>query len=540
MKEIKRIHIAKIPYDVEVGAKKALEEYLKALEVYSHDEDIVSEVEIRITEILDERGVKKGGVITHDDVEALKKQLGQPQEFREEDDELPVEVVDETTTQPRKLFRDTDHAVFGGVLAGIAAFFKVSPVIVRLVFIILAFASLGTALLVYFVLWIAVPPARSAADKLQMMGRAVTVQAIRELNEQEAVRPIAVIRDHRGLFIVMGIASVIAACIAALVTIGITSAILFGSQHYVIAPGTGSRFIIGAFVLAVLSGVLLTLLFILTAYASFAQKMTKRVLVSMCVVIVMGLFSFGGAVGIVRYASLQRSYYIDANTRTQDMSLPVNTTAISSIDIDTHGVKVMYYPTDGKPYAELHAVVKSQSDLPNVVTTVVGTTLHVTAVQKTGDICTTTLLWCNDTRPTLEVHAPALTLITAEKDSMITYQPNEQPDLAVHAGENVSVDLLPGIVHAVTVTQGRSSVVSLTEATVDDVSVTSAPSSNTDLGTVKTLTVQDNGSCPAPVGSALIDVWRVTSGSLTVNSQKQTARTVDTGCTKVNVEEAQQ
>lgn len=536
MKEIKRIHIAKVQYDVEVGAKKALEEYLKALEVYSHDDDIVREVEIRITEILDDRGVKKGGVITQADVEALKDQLGKPQEFMDEDDEAIVEVVDDVTSN-RKLFRDTDHAVFGGVLAGIAAFFKVNIAVVRLVFIIVALASFGTALLVYIVLWIAVPPARTAADKLQMAGRPVTVHAIREMNEHDVGRRVDEVRGRRAMFVVLGIASIIAACIAALITVAATSAVLFGSQHYVITPGTGSRFVIGAFILAVLSGVLLTILFILTAYAAFSQKMTKRVLVSICVVIVMGLFSFGGAIGVTRYASMQRSYYIDANTRTQDVTLPVTTTSVNSIDIDTHGVKVKYYPTDGKPYAELHAVVKNQSDLPSVTTAVTGTTLRVTAVQKTGDICTTTLLWCNDTQPTLEIHAPALTLITAEKDSMIAYQPNEQSDLAIHAGENVSVDLLPGVVHTVTATQGLGSVISLTEATVDTASITTATSSNTDLGTVKVLSVQDNDSCPAPAGRARIDVWHISGGSMIMNGSSQAAKSTSTGCTQINVEE---
>ena len=540
MKEIKRIHIAKVPYDVELGAKKELESYLKALETYSHDDEIITEVEIRITEILDDRGVKKGGVITQTDIDALKHQLGEPREFMEEDNESLVEAKAATTASPRKLFRDTDNAVFGGVLAGIAAFFKVNPVVVRLVFILLALASMGTALLVYLVLWIAVPPARTAADKLQMTGRSVTVHAIREINERDAGRKTNLSKDGRRVSLVLaGIISVIAACISALVTIGVTTAVLFGSQHYAIAPGTGSRFLIGAFALAVFSGVLLTVLFILTAYASFAQKMTRRVLVSICVVIVAGLFSFAGAVGVVRYASLQRSYYIDANTRTQTIQLPTDSTTVTALMIDTHGVKVKYYPSSGKPYAVLHAVVKSEADLPSVTTAVNGATLQVEATQKSGDICTTTLLWCNDTRPTLEIHAPELSLITASRDSMIDYQPNEQSNLAIHVGENVSVNVLPGTIDNVTVVQGANSVVSLTQATVKNLTVSAKRSSNTDVGTVRTLNVQDDGSCPAPTGGARVDVWRVTSSTMMVNGKQQSAQTTDTGCTQINIEGVQ-
>ncbi|HEY5695483.1 MAG TPA: PspC domain-containing protein [Candidatus Saccharimonadales bacterium] len=541
MKEIKRIHIAKVPYDVELDAKKMLEEYLKALEAYSHNEEIVAEVEVRITEILEDRGVKKGGVITRADVEALKRQLGEPREFMDDDSELPAEVEETVDGAPRKLFRDTDHAIFGGVLAGIAAFIKVNPAIVRLVFVVLALASLGTAFLVYAVLWIVVPPARTAADKLQMMGRPVTVNAIREINERDAGRRVD--ENHSGrrpALVITGILSIIAACASAFITIGVTTAVLFGSQHYAIAPGTGSRFLVGAFILAVLSGVLLTVLFILTAYASFAQKMTKRALVSICVVIVTGLVSFGSAIGLVHYAGMQQSYYIEANTRTKSVTLPANTTAVTALIIDTHGVKVKYYPTTGKVSAQLHAVVKSDADLPNVTTTVEGATLHVTAAQKTGDICTTTLLWCNDTQPTLEIHAPELSLITAAKDSMIAYQPGEQPNLAIHVGDNVSVDVLPGTVENVTVTQGVGSVVSLARATVKNLTVSTKASSNTDAGTVRSLIVQDDGSCPAPTGGARVDVWRVTDGMMTVNSKKQAANTTDTGCTQINIEGVQQ
>ncbi len=51
MKEITRIHIAKVPYDAEVEAKKELEAYLRTLEAYSNDSEIINDIEIRITEI---------------------------------------------------------------------------------------------------------------------------------------------------------------------------------------------------------------------------------------------------------------------------------------------------------------------------------------------------------------------------------------------------------------------------------------------------------------------------------------------------------
>ena len=81
MKEITRIHIAKTAYDIELAAKKAIEKYITALERYADDPELLGDIEIRITELLKERGVQAGGVITADDVAAVRAQLGEPSEF---------------------------------------------------------------------------------------------------------------------------------------------------------------------------------------------------------------------------------------------------------------------------------------------------------------------------------------------------------------------------------------------------------------------------------------------------------------------------
>ena len=64
MNEITRIHLAKVPYEIEIDAKKVLQKYLDELKKYSADEDIFSDVEIRITEILSENKIINGGIIT--------------------------------------------------------------------------------------------------------------------------------------------------------------------------------------------------------------------------------------------------------------------------------------------------------------------------------------------------------------------------------------------------------------------------------------------------------------------------------------------
>ncbi len=304
MKEVTRIHIATTSYDIELEAKKDLEKYLKALETYSHDQDLVEDVEIRMTEILAERGVKKDQMISTADVQALQDQLGDPHEFMTDDqkNELADEVETTNVTTGRKLFRDPDHAVIGGVLSGIAAFFGVQVVLIRIVFVILLLASFGTAVLLYIILWAVVPPARTAADKLQMQGRAVTIASIREINESMDVRASGMdVETKHTLLTIAGIMCVIGAAGSVFATIVVALGAflrrnpLFTQHHDV------SHLMITALVFAVTSGLLLSILFGTLAYASFARKMTKRIVVSICTVILLGFISFATAVTITQY-----------------------------------------------------------------------------------------------------------------------------------------------------------------------------------------------------------------------------------------------
>ena len=115
------------------------------------------EIEARMVELLAERGVSKDGVISHDDVLAVQKQMGEPRDFS--DDDEAVETDDEPERSERRLMRDTEHALIGGVCAGIAAYWGTNPLWVRLLFIFSPFITFGAAVLIYIVMWLSVPDA---------------------------------------------------------------------------------------------------------------------------------------------------------------------------------------------------------------------------------------------------------------------------------------------------------------------------------------------------------------------------------------------
>src|SRR5690606_12039606 len=79
----------------------------------------------------------------------------------------------------KKLYRDPKNAIVGGVCAGLAAYFDVDAVWIRLAFVLLAFAN-GFGFLVYLVLWLVTPEAKSATQRLEMEGTPVNLATIAE------------------------------------------------------------------------------------------------------------------------------------------------------------------------------------------------------------------------------------------------------------------------------------------------------------------------------------------------------------------------
>ena len=77
----------------------------------------------------------------------------------------------------KKMFRDPEHKVVGGVSGGIAAYFGLDLVLVRLLFIVFTI-FFGIGFLIYIVLWIALPEAKSLTERMSMQGEPVTLSNI--------------------------------------------------------------------------------------------------------------------------------------------------------------------------------------------------------------------------------------------------------------------------------------------------------------------------------------------------------------------------
>lgn len=208
MNEITKIHLGRQAFVIAVDAHKELQEYLRAIKRHMGETDeAVKEVELRMAELLIERGVVGDKVVLPEDVEYLKQQLGEPGDFGDGEDEEDVEEV--SSSRSKRLFRDTENGMLAGVCAGIAKYFGVDPVWIRLAFVALLFVG-ASSILLYIILWLIVPEAKTKSEHLQMQGKPVTVDALKEVVERADVKGAATRAQHTVGKVVHSVLKVIA------------------------------------------------------------------------------------------------------------------------------------------------------------------------------------------------------------------------------------------------------------------------------------------------------------------------------------------
>ncbi len=185
MNEITHVHLGRQSFTISIDAHKVLRHYLAEIKKHVGDTEVVDEVELRMAELLAERGVSGDKVILAKDVTYLQEQLGSPADFGDEEPTESAKAEDKTT---KRLFRDTDNAMIAGVSAGLANYFGMDAVLIRLAFVLLTIFSGGFGILLYVILWLVVQPASTASEKLQMQGKPVTLEALKDSVNQADIK----------------------------------------------------------------------------------------------------------------------------------------------------------------------------------------------------------------------------------------------------------------------------------------------------------------------------------------------------------------
>jgi len=195
MKKTFTINISGSVFHIDDDAYEKLKNYLHMLSSHfgadADGREILQDIESRIAELFSKKmEAEAKDVIVDSWVDEVIARMGKPEDFLEAEGEDEAECNRETSERPqaavkRRMYRDPDHRVFGGVCSGMGAYFNIDPVILRIIFFVLIVATSGFWFIVYLVLWIAVPKAKTTAQKLEMRGQEATVSNIEKSIKEE-------------------------------------------------------------------------------------------------------------------------------------------------------------------------------------------------------------------------------------------------------------------------------------------------------------------------------------------------------------------
>ena len=189
MKKAIKINLSGIIFHIDEDAYEKLKTYLDTISRHfsnkQESKEIIDDIEARIAELFQERITDETQVITLSIVDEVIDIMGNPEDIADTGEDAESQrTFHEAYSRSRRLYRDPENSVIGGVCGGLAAYFNVDPVIFRLLFVIFFFAG-GASILVYVILWIVLPRAETAAQKLEMRGEKVNVSNLEKKIREE-------------------------------------------------------------------------------------------------------------------------------------------------------------------------------------------------------------------------------------------------------------------------------------------------------------------------------------------------------------------
>ncbi len=189
MKKTVTINISGIIFHIDDDAYEKLSRYMNTIKSHFTDsdgrEEIIGDIESRIAEILQGKMIENKQVITIEDIDDIISLMGEPSEFDGSAETRPeYEYRDYEKRRQKRLYRDPDNKMIGGVASGLAAYFNTDPVWFRLIFVVSLFIS-GIGFIAYIIFWIVVPEAITTAEKLEMRGEPVNISNIEKSIREE-------------------------------------------------------------------------------------------------------------------------------------------------------------------------------------------------------------------------------------------------------------------------------------------------------------------------------------------------------------------
>lgn len=405
MKEITRIHLAKTPYDIELDAKEVLQKYLSEIKQMMGSEDTMYEIEARMVELLGERGVQSNGIITMSDVEDLRSKMGLPKEFSDSESTEDSQANLIPSDSPvKRLMRDTDNAIFGGVCAGIAAYWGINPLWVRLLFIISPFITFGTALLVYIIIWISLPEAKTAAEKLQMRGEPVTLDSLKKAanNSESKYRTKETLAKILRICLALGLFFTTLGLLAVLVVGSITGimAMPFINEFTHAQPWAW-----GLLISLIIAGIMAVEMFGVLTFSVARMKFTKTVLITLVITSVIGVLSIAGMV--ITGSKLSNEVVQDRQrlTKVIHAKLPNNVEGVKYVELEGNHMTSEIIPSSNLR-VEAEYINYKGSEKPKIEVIRDGDTLEIELLNRNKPCKNSTLFYCVDSPVHIKIYGP--------------------------------------------------------------------------------------------------------------------------------------
>ncbi|HBR54816.1 MAG TPA: hypothetical protein DEA82_11810 [Flavobacteriaceae bacterium] len=189
MNKTVNINLAGTFFHIDEDAFGKLSRYLEAIKKSLSDpqgkDEIIRDIEARISELFSEKIENHSQVISLKELDEVIAVMGQPEDYRV-DEELfddapagaPKSTYSRANASHKQLFRDVDNKFISGVSSGLGHYLGLDAIWVRLLWILLTLLTSGTFIIIYILFWILVPAAVTTSEKLKMSGEAVTISNI--------------------------------------------------------------------------------------------------------------------------------------------------------------------------------------------------------------------------------------------------------------------------------------------------------------------------------------------------------------------------
>ncbi|WP_268223813.1 PspC domain-containing protein [Sinomicrobium oceani] len=194
MNKTTNINLGGLFFHIDEDAYIKLRNYLEAIKrsftSSEGSDEIIADIEARIAELFSEKIKNERQVIGVSEVDEVITIMGQPEDYLVDDeifeDEPKRKSSSSSSSQAsstqrkagKKLFRDPDDKYIGGVSSGLGHYLGVDALWIRLLWVFLVVAGVGSGILIYILLWILVPEATTTSQKLAMKGEPVNISNI--------------------------------------------------------------------------------------------------------------------------------------------------------------------------------------------------------------------------------------------------------------------------------------------------------------------------------------------------------------------------